>query len=75
MIRFIDLDDQISLDVEAPAFAFYDTTTDQFVKLDGTQAWETIERFIECFDLAREDRKRLDRYLGLIPSRWKIRGK
>jgi len=47
MIRFIDLGDQI-LEGE-PQFAWFDTITDRFIELGGTQTWSSWEEFKEDY--------------------------
>lgn len=69
MKRFIDLKSQI--DSEEREFTFFDTVTDKFVIMNGSQTWDNIDEFItDCIDegLNESDRQR---YLILIPDKWK----
>lgn len=43
MIRFIDLRTQGT----GGRFAFWDTVTDRFVELSGSQVWETLGEFLD----------------------------
>lgn len=71
MIRFIDLGDQI-LGGEKE-FAWYNTVTDQFLKLSDSQTWSCWKDFVEDFwgdvdyDPSPED---LERFTRLF--QWKI---
>ena len=72
MIRFIDLGKQIALDEEDSKhprqFAFYNTTSDRFIEIDGIQvfdSWEEIERIISFSESS--DEKFLTRLKNLCP--------
>jgi len=58
MIRFIDIRNQGT----GNRFAFYDTVTDEFLKIGGEMAWVNLEEF-ECKDSAM-----LARCLNICPE-------
>ena len=64
MIRFINLTDQITDDVQE--FAFFDTVTATFCTFSGTQTWRNVDDFILDYD-----GDELQRYLKLIPDEFR----
>ena len=77
MIRFIDLRGQIfdvlsQREEQDPQFAFYNTVSDVFVDVNGTQTWDSFESFEEdCrYDINKNGADwDIDRYRGLCPER------
>ena len=77
MIRFIDLTGQIFLDDDR-YFAWFDTVTDTFVNVNGSQFWDNWAEFEHDF---REDEKQvlipnigyswsIERFSNLYPNDW-----
>lgn len=70
MIRFIDINEQISSGTKE--FAFYCTVTESFKKFNGNQTWESKEEFMLDTNGQINDQAR---YLRLIPEDWNERNK
>jgi hypothetical protein len=81
MIRFIDLDDQITEGDNE--FAFYDTVTDRFVEIFGSVTWPTVRALYNdvCASMGKDPEtmpnKDIDfymqfqRYFSLVPiEKW-----
>jgi hypothetical protein len=64
MIRFIDLTGQGT----TYKFAFWDTTKDKFCEFFESQAWDSVEDFIESFELDGKMTYGIERFLNLIPE-------
>lgn len=80
MIRFIDLGNQIYCDAdifpekpERKSFAFFNTTTDEFINFGGDEYFDSIDEFIEAFQLSKYAFNPLERFTDLIPDKWKER--
>lgn len=64
MIRFVDIRNQGT----GYRFSFWDTVRDEFLEFGGSQAWDTLDDFIESFNTASTHLYGdIERFLSLIP--------
>lgn len=80
MLIFVDLGHQVCPDCDPPdpgckgRFAFWNTVYDQFIDLDGEQAWDSWALFEEAYcievqkGIAGERPPHLDRFLRLYQA-------
>lgn len=71
MIRFIDLR---SADISGANFAFFDTVTDSFLEIGGSQTWVNKQDFVQdilTFGIGPKWPRESFRYLNLMPD-WTI---
>jgi hypothetical protein len=66
VIRCIRVGDQVVGD--ADSIAFWDTVTDRFLSIDGSQMWDSYVELNQ--DIAADTSVDGPRLLRLIPSRW-----
>jgi len=75
MIRFIDLGTQICHpddDDPIPEFAFYDTVTDRFLEIEGTQTWASWNDFEDDYDeYVNYKFYPLERFKSLVHDKYK----
>ena len=73
MIRFIDIGNQIYIDIEhEDMFSFYCTVWDKYEQFAGNSAWQSKSEFIEDYNFEADNRvvDDLDRYINLIPEKF-----
>lgn len=66
MLRFINLSDQINEGEKE--FAFYDTVTESFVTLSGSQTWASVEDFTKDYQDEQGSKHNYARMVRLIPN-------
>lgn len=66
MMRFVHIKDQVNFGYDE--FAFFDTTIDRFIEIDGQQVFESIQDLKDAFLSDKRGQQFLDRLLGLIPT-------
>jgi hypothetical protein len=68
MIRYVNIPAEAEVIPGSPAFAFFDTVTDRFVELAGSQVWANWHDFAQDFEADPPNScQPIDRFRNLLP--------
>jgi len=68
MIRLVPISAEHDVIYQTDCFAFFNTTTERFIKLAGTHVFEGVEDLTEAWNMAGDSKPELNRLTSKISN-------